>query len=160
MCLETVFEQPPSRAASRSRTRTAALAFAIRRRVRSSIFGTMVPSVGNRWSCTAPTGISGGSRWPRAPASAAGGCRQLVYALAPDASFTEYGFGPLLTDLHERLGGGKVILAWDRLAASRSVSLLVTCSPQVDRGRAAQIRTRILECSSASNQGCALRQLR
>ena len=41
---------------------------------------------------------------------------KLFYALAPDASFTEDEFAPLLTDLHARLGG-KVILVWDRLSA-------------------------------------------
>jgi putative transposase len=41
---------------------------------------------------------------------------KLFYALAPDASFTEEEFGPLLTDLHTRLEPGKVILVWDRLS--------------------------------------------
>ena len=42
---------------------------------------------------------------------------KLFYALAPNASFTEDDFGPLLADLHTRLGRRKVILVWDRLAA-------------------------------------------
>jgi transposase len=42
---------------------------------------------------------------------------KLFYALAPNASFTEEDFGPLLTDLRTRLGPGKVILVWDRLSA-------------------------------------------
>jgi putative transposase len=42
---------------------------------------------------------------------------RLFYALAPNASFTEDEFGPLLTDLHARLGPAKVILVWDRLSA-------------------------------------------
>jgi transposase len=41
---------------------------------------------------------------------------KLFYALAEDASFTEEDFGPLLTDLHDKLGG-KLILVWDRLSA-------------------------------------------
>ena len=47
----------------------------------------------------------------------AGRLRKLFYALVPDASFTEDDFGPLLTHLHHKLGGRKVILVWDRLAA-------------------------------------------
>lgn len=46
----------------------------------------------------------------------AGRLPKLFYALAPNASFTEDEFGPLLTDLHSRLGPGKVILVWDRLS--------------------------------------------
>ena len=42
---------------------------------------------------------------------------KLFYALAPDASFTENEFAPLLTDLHDKLGGRKVILVCDRLSA-------------------------------------------
>jgi transposase len=42
---------------------------------------------------------------------------RLFYALAPNASFTEDEFGPLLTDLHDKLAGQKVILVWDRLSA-------------------------------------------
>ena len=45
----------------------------------------------------------------------AGRLAKLFYA--PDASFTEDDFGPLLTDLHHKLGGQKVILVWDRLSA-------------------------------------------
>lgn len=40
---------------------------------------------------------------------------KLFYALAPNASFTEDDFGPLITDLRQALGGGRVILVWDRL---------------------------------------------
>jgi transposase len=47
----------------------------------------------------------------------AGRLPKLFYSLAPDASFTEDEFVPLLTDLHDRLGGQKVILVWDRLSA-------------------------------------------
>lgn len=47
----------------------------------------------------------------------AGRLPKLFYALAADASFTEDEFGPLLSQLHDRLGGQKVILVWDRLAA-------------------------------------------
>jgi transposase len=47
----------------------------------------------------------------------AGRLPRLFYALAPNASFTEEEFGPLLTDLHACLGAGKVILVWDRLSA-------------------------------------------
>jgi len=47
----------------------------------------------------------------------AGRLPKLFYALAPDASFTEDEFVPLLTDLHHKLGGQKVILVWDRLSA-------------------------------------------
>jgi transposase len=39
---------------------------------------------------------------------------KLFYALAPDASFTQEDFGPLLTDLHRALGG-RVVLVWDQL---------------------------------------------
>jgi hypothetical protein len=47
----------------------------------------------------------------------AGRLPRLFYALVPDASFTEDEFDPLLTDLHDRLGGQKVILVRDRLTA-------------------------------------------
>jgi len=40
---------------------------------------------------------------------------KLFYALAPNASFTEDDFGPLVTDLRHALGGGRLILVWDRL---------------------------------------------
>jgi transposase len=45
----------------------------------------------------------------------AGRLPKLFYALIPDASFTENEFGPLITALCEALGGGRVILVWDRL---------------------------------------------
>ena len=45
----------------------------------------------------------------------AGRLPKLFYALAPDCSFTEDEFGPLVTQLRAALGGGRVILVWDRL---------------------------------------------
>ena len=42
---------------------------------------------------------------------------KLFYAPAPDASFTDDELAPLLRELHDRLGGQKVISVWDRLAA-------------------------------------------
>ena len=44
----------------------------------------------------------------------AGRLPKLFYALAPNASFTENEFGPLVTDLRTALGGERVILVWDR----------------------------------------------
>lgn len=41
---------------------------------------------------------------------------RLFYALIPDGSFTENEFGPLLTELRAALGGGRLILVWDRLS--------------------------------------------
>ena len=41
---------------------------------------------------------------------------RLFYALIPDGSFTEDEFGPLLTELRAALGGGRLILVWDRLS--------------------------------------------
>ena len=49
--------------------------------------------------------------------SRAGRLPKLFYVLAPGTSFTEDDFGPLLTDLHDKLAGQKVILVWDRLSA-------------------------------------------
>jgi transposase len=45
----------------------------------------------------------------------AGRLPKLFYALMPNASFTENEFGPLITDLRAVLGGGGIILVWDRL---------------------------------------------
>lgn len=42
---------------------------------------------------------------------------RLYYAFAPDASFTEDDFGPLLLKLRAHLGARRVILVWDRLSA-------------------------------------------
>jgi hypothetical protein len=39
---------------------------------------------------------------------------KLCYSHAPDAWFTQEEFGPLLTDLHQALGG-RVIVVWDQL---------------------------------------------
>jgi len=39
---------------------------------------------------------------------------KLFYTLVPDASFTQDEFGPLLTDLHQALGG-PMIVVWDQL---------------------------------------------
>jgi transposase len=47
----------------------------------------------------------------------AGRLPRLFYALAPNASFTQDDFGPLLTELRACLGRGKAILVWDRLSA-------------------------------------------
>lgn len=40
---------------------------------------------------------------------------KLFYALAPNESFTQEDFGPLITNLRQALGGGRMILVWDRL---------------------------------------------
>ncbi len=47
----------------------------------------------------------------------AGAAAQAVLRPGPNASFTEDDFGPLITDLHARLGPGKVVPVWDRLSA-------------------------------------------
>ncbi len=44
---------------------------------------------------------------------------KLFYCPAPDASFTQEQFGPLLTELHHALGG-PVILVWDQLSGHLS----------------------------------------
>ncbi len=42
---------------------------------------------------------------------------RLYYAFAPDASFTQDDFGPLLLRLRAQLGARRIILVWDRLSA-------------------------------------------
>ena len=63
--------------------------------------------------CSKSRGRTGARpRWPRSPATGPGRLPKLFYALAPDASFTEEDFGPMLTDLHTRLAPHNVILVW------------------------------------------------
>jgi hypothetical protein len=59
----------------------------------------------------------------------AGGRATRRWTFAPAYSFTEDQFSPLLTDLHDRLGGQRVILVWDRLSARVAARIRTRTQP-------------------------------